>query len=147
MPCGVVKEVKESTVVVTMERQDMCGDCHACEMISGKKSCTLNCETQIPCQVGDKVEVGLTSDYFLKATYLIYGVPLIGFLIGLLIGISATKYIEVAYTDLILVGCIAVGTGLGVLYIKKRDKKKAYNQYLPHITKVYSELDTVLKQD
>ena len=88
MPYGTVKEIKGKTVVVSLERQDMCGDCHACEMMSGKKSCTLNCETDQPYRIGDKVEVDITNQYFLKATYIVYGVPLVGFIIGLILGIG-----------------------------------------------------------
>ena len=43
MPYGTVKEIKGNIAVVSMERQDMCGECHACEMMSGKKNCTLSC--------------------------------------------------------------------------------------------------------
>ena len=133
MPYGIVKEIKGNTAVVTLERQDMCGDCHACEMISGKKQCTLSCEAKIPCKVGDKVEVAITTDYFLKATYLIYGVPLIGFLLGLGIGIALSKVLTTTYEDLLVAVCMIIGTGLGVLYIKLKDKKATYKKFLPQI--------------
>lgn len=133
MPYGIVKEVKGNTVVVTMERQDMCGDCHACEMMSGKKDCTLTCQTKIPCKVGDQVEVSLTTDYFLKATYLIYGVPLVGFLLGLGVGVGLSKILSVAYEDLLVALCIIVGTALGVFYIKLKDKKATYTKFFPHV--------------
>ena len=133
MPYGIVKEVKGNTAVVVMERQDMCGDCHACEIMSGKKDCTLSCQTKIPCQVGDKVEIALTTDYFLKATYLIYGVPLIGLLVGLGVGIGLSKILSVSYEDLIVALCIIIGTGLGILYIKSKDKKQTYTKFFPHI--------------
>lgn len=133
MPYGIVKEIKGNTAVVVMERQDMCGDCHACEMMSGKKDCTLSCQTKIPCQVGDKVEVSLTTDYFLKATYLIYGVPLIGLLVGLGVGIGLSKILSVSYEDLIVALGMIIGTGLGILYIKVKDKKQTYTKFFPHI--------------
>ena len=133
MPYGIVKEIKGNTAVVTMERQDMCGDCHACEMISGKKSCTLTCKTYVPCQVGDQVEVTLTNDYFLKATYLIYGVPLVGFLVGMIAGIALSKVIQSTHEDIIVALGMIIGTAIGVLYIKRKDKQKAYQQFLPHI--------------
>lgn len=133
MPYGTVKEIKGNIAVVSMERQDMCGDCHACEMMSGKKNCTLSCVKKVPCEVGDKVEVTLTTDYFLKATYLVYGVPLLGFVIGLGLGVVLSKAIQTSYSDLWIALCILLGTGAGVLYIKMRDKKKAYGKFLPSI--------------
>lgn len=133
MPYGTVKEIKGNTVVVTMERQDMCGDCHACEMISGKKACTLNCEAHINCEVGDQVEVTLTNEYFLKATYIVYGVPLLGFVAGLVIGIGITTALSVSKGDLWISVCAILGAAAGVGYIKLRERKKAYQKFLPHI--------------
>lgn len=133
MPWGTVKEVKGNTAVVVLERQDMCGDCHACEMISGKKACTLTCEKHIPCKVGDEVEVTLTTDYFLKATYLIYGVPLVGLIAGLVLGVVISQSLHLAFGDLLTAAFMLLGAAMGGLYIKKQDKKKAYQKFLPHI--------------
>lgn len=133
MPYGTVKEVKGNTAVVTMERHDMCGDCHACEMMSGKKACTLNCETHIKCEAGDQVEVTLTNEYFLKATYIVYGVPLLGFVVGLMIGLGITKALNFSGGDLFIAACAILGTAAGIGYIKMRERKKAYQKFLPHI--------------
>lgn len=133
MPYGTVKEIKGKTVVVSLERQDMCGDCHACEMMSGKKSCTLNCETDQPYRIGDKVEVDITNQYFLKATYIVYGVPLVGFIIGLILGIGLSYFVNASYKDVVIAVVTLLGTALGVGYIKMRDHKNAYRKFLPHI--------------
>lgn len=133
MPYGIVKEKHEDLAVVTMERQDMCGDCHACEAMSGKKECTLTCRNHIACEVGDRVEVTLTNDHFLKATYIIYGIPLIGFIVGIGIGIFLAKVLTVGAEDLWIVVGAVLGTLIGIGYIKWRDKKKAYSKFLPHI--------------
>lgn len=129
MPKGIVKEVKDDTVIVMLERQDMCGDCHACEMISGKKSCILQCQTKIKCEIGDVVEVQLSNHLFLKATYLLYGMPLIGFISGLCISyfLNLSDWITALVT--------LVSTSLSIIYIKIQDKRKLYYSFLPHITK------------
>jgi len=141
MPYGTVKEVKGNTAVVTMERQDMCGDCHACEMISGKKACTLTCQTHVECKPGDEVEVNITTDYFLKATYLIYGIPLVGFLGGMVIGIGLSHVVQPVFGEILIAGCMLLGTALGLFYIKKKDKKKAYQKFLPHIIGKKEEIE------
>lgn len=134
MPYGKVKEVQGNIAVVTMERHDMCGDCHACEMLSSKKQCTLRCECQVPCKVGDRVEVSITNEYFLKATYLVYGIPLVGFLIGLAVGSALAQCVSSYYRDLVVAMCIILGTGMGIFYIKTKEKKKAYQKFLPKVT-------------
>lgn len=135
MPYGVVKEVHKNSVMVTMERQDMCGECHACEMISGKKSCTLTCQSRVPCKVGDRVEVTLTNKHFLKATYIVYGIPLLGFILGILLGYSLAQIVTFGGEDIwVAIGAV-IGTLIGVGYIKWADRKEKYKEYLPHIVR------------
>lgn len=133
MPYGIVKEIHEDLAVVTMERQDMCGDCHACEMMSGKKECTLTCRNHIACEVGDCVEVTITNDHFLKATYIVYGIPLVGFIVGIAAGVILSKILTIGEEDLWIVVGAVLGTLIGIGYIKWRDKRKTYNKFLPHI--------------
>ena len=135
MPYGIVKEVHEDLAVVVMERQDMCGDCHACEMLSGKKECTLTCHKHVKCEVGDRVEVTLTNEHFLKATYIVYGVPLIGFIIGILIGYGLAQVVSSGGEDIFVAAGAIIGTCIGIGYIKWRDKQKTYNKFLPHIVR------------
>lgn len=133
MPYGIVKEANKDVAVVIMERQDMCGGCHVCEQISGKKQCTLTCKNDVKAQVGDQVEITLGTQYFLKATYMMYGVPLVGFVSGLGISLGLTKVLELEAVDLwVSLGAI-IGTILGILLIKYKDNKKCYHHYLPHI--------------
>ena len=135
MPYGIVKEVHKHSAVVIMERQDMCGDCHACEMMSGKKTCTLTCRSLISCKVGDRVEVTLTNKDFLKATYIVYGIPLVGFLIGMAIGYGLSHIIAIGGEDIWAGIGATLGTFLGVVYIKWKDGQEKYDQYLPYIVK------------
>ena len=131
MPYGTVKEKKGDLVVVSLERQDMCGDCHACEMLSGKKTCTLNCKSQIPCEIGDQVEITLAQERFIKATYLMYGIPLVGFVVGLLAGYAIGMVTHLG--EIIgIIGAI-VGMCLGFMLIKRKEKKKQFQKYLPQI--------------
>ena len=131
MPYGTVKEKKGDLVIVSLERQDMCGDCHACEMLSGKKACILNCKSQIPCEIGDQVEITLAQERFIKATYLMYGIPLGGFVVGLLAG-YAIGMITGLGEIIGIIGAI-VGMCLGFALIKSKEKKKHFQKYLPQI--------------
>lgn len=134
MVYGIVKSREGSKAIVVIERQTMCGDCHACERLSGKKQCQLTCEVHTECQVGDKVEVQLETEHFLKAAYLMYGIPLLGFIGGLVISLILTKLLGVTQTDLWLIAGMLMGTVLGTVYIKARDQANAYHKYLPVIT-------------
>lgn len=134
MPYGTVKSKNGDYATVVLERQDMCGDCHACEMLSGKKECTLNCECLAACEVGDQVEITLSQERFIKATYLMYGVPLLGFVIGLFggygIGLLLGTYIEAVA----MIGAV-IGTTLGFVILKIKDRKKDFQKFLPKIVR------------
>ncbi len=133
MPYGVVKEVDKKYAVVEMERQEMCGECHACDYITGKKNCTLRCTREIECQVGDKVELKLEQTTFLKATYVMYGFPLIGLIIGVVLGFGASKLFLAGSEDLwVLVGGL-LGTVLPLLGIKRIEKQGKFKKFLPRI--------------
>ena len=133
MPVGTVEKLENKYVFVRMERQDMCGECHACEMLTDKKSCSLKCISARRCQVGDRVEVSLENKTFLKATYIMYGLPFIGLIVGLGLGYILQSYLAVWWGELLCVLTALCGMGimLGVIY--RRDKKNVYKKYLPCI--------------
>lgn len=133
MPYGVVKQVDKKYAVVEMQRQEMCGDCHACDAITTKKSCTLKCEKEIECQVGDLVELNLAQPTFLKATYVMYGIPLIGFILGIIVGYGMSRLFPGISEDIwVLVGGL-IGILLPLLGIKWAEHQGKWSKYLPHI--------------
>lgn len=135
MPYGVVKQVDKKYALVEMQRQEMCGDCHACDAISTKKSCMLKCEKEIECQVGDFVELNLMQPTFLKATYVMYGFPLIGLILGIMVGYGASHLFDINIVSEDL--CVLLGGGIGVILpllgIKWADHQGKFTKYLPHI--------------
>lgn len=132
MPSGKIQSKKGELATVLMERQDMCGECHACEMLAGKKECILTCQCEVPCEVGDEVDISLSKDYFLKATYMMYGIPLLGLIIGLFLGYSLGELIGEKSELLGLLGSL-IGIGVSLLCIKIKEAKQHFNKYLPKI--------------
>lgn len=133
MPYGVVKEVDKKYAIVQMERQEMCGECHACDHVTGKKSCILKCYKKIECQVDDTVELELAQPVFLKATYVMYGLPLVGFVLGISVGFGISRLCNLGSEDLyVLVGGI-VGIGLALIGIRRAERRGKFKKYLPTI--------------
>lgn len=75
---------------VQMDRQSACSHCemsHGCGTgaigrLLGKRSKPVNIEIEQDLKPGDLVELGLPDKAFLKASLLIYGLPLLGLFIG-----------------------------------------------------------------
>ena len=66
-------------------RHSACVNCGAC-LILGKKDQELVLPNKMNLQEGDKVVVGLSSSSFLRATVLVYMIPLLFFLLGYVVG-------------------------------------------------------------
>ena len=136
MPIGTVRKIEEDYAVVTIERQDMCGECHACEVLGEVKKCEIRCRNICKAGINDKVEIDLSNESFLKATFLMYGIPLAGLLIGLLLGTMIPDTVGIYAKEVGTIIGGLVGMVLGFLWIKKRDEKKHYTTLLPQIKRI-----------
>ncbi|MEF9958606.1 MAG: SoxR reducing system RseC family protein [Niameybacter sp.] len=125
---GRVEKLEKGFAIVTMERQDMCGECHVCELLGEKKSCTLKCVNECQCQIGDKVEVDVAKASFLKATLILYGLPLLGLIVGVGLGYFISELASLGLGILFM--------GLVYLGVKKQDNKNKYNEMLPSTIRV-----------
>lgn len=128
MPVGKVEKLEKGFAIVTMERQDMCGECHACEMLGETKKCTLKCTNDCNSQVGDQVEIDVAKASFLQATLIMYGLPLLGLLIGIGLGSFISEVVS------LILGIVCMG--LTYLLVRWGDKKNKYNKMLPAIVKI-----------
>lgn len=136
MPIGTIQKKDDAYVMVKIERQDMCGECHACEVIAEKKSCEIKCLNRCNGKEGDKVEVDLSQNLFIRATIIMYGVPLAGLLVGLGLGMLVPETLGIYAkegTMLVLGGLLM---SLGFLWIRYKDKKEKYNELLPIAKKI-----------
>ncbi len=132
MPYGKVEKTSSKYAVVQMERQDMCGECHVCEQLTGKKSCKLKCLKKIACEVGDTVEVEIGQAAFLKATYMMYGLPLLGLLGGLGIGYYCFKLNGgVGQEDVYVLIGSTIGVMVALIGIGIAERKGKFARYLP----------------
>lgn len=128
MPVGTVERLESDFVIVSMERQDMCGDCHACEMIGEVKKCTLKCVNKCNSQIGDRVEIDVANSSFMKATLIIYGLPLIGLMAGVGLGYKVSEALGIVLGVLFMAGIFGL--------IKLGEHKNKYQKMLPAAIKV-----------
>ncbi|MDF2878549.1 MAG: SoxR reducing system RseC family protein [Clostridia bacterium] len=136
MPSGIVQSIEGQYAIVEIKRQDMCGDCHACDAVHEAKECTLKCINNVRSQVGDLVEISLDQQIFLKATFIMYGLPLAGLMGGLGIGfLAAQLFTQLPSELLIIVGAFA-GMLIAFLFINQRDKRNQYKKMLPHVISI-----------
>lgn len=136
MAIGRVEKVENNFATVSIKRQDMCGECHACEMTGEIKECTIKCRNLCHSQVGEIVQIEAAQPAFLKATGIMYGVPLIGFILGLSLGTLVPCSVDTNLREIVMAILGIVGVISGLIWIKRRDYNKKYDNLLPDIVKV-----------
>jgi sigma-E factor negative regulatory protein RseC len=127
---GYVKEIKGNKVIVALERQEACSKCRACLSSIDSKEMILEAKNECHAKVGDEVNIYLKEVNFIKAVLIMYTIPLI----ALLVGILGTYFIT--YNELlsVVVGLILVA---GVyLIIRKNDARFKNKDYTPIATSV-----------
>ena len=87
---GRVIEIEGNIAKVQIERKALCDSCRACNMSSGDVM-IADAENVASAKVGEKVEVEIDSPRYLKVVFTVYIFPLIGLIVGYIIGESITN--------------------------------------------------------
>ncbi len=147
---GTVINLNSNFAEVQMQRQSACSHCElssgcgtgAIGRLLGKRSKPVKIRVNQDLKPGDQVEIGLPDKAFLRAGLLIYGLPLLGLFIGLmlagLISSNAGSYIE-ASSDLIAFIFALAGLVLGLFIAGAISKTKFASQLNPEILAVINE--------
>lgn len=120
---GQVIKIENGYAKVQIKRTEACAKCGACDM--GKsKSIEFLAKNSISAKVGDKVEIETQTANVLKASFIMYGVPLIFFLIGTLLGYYIANILGMfQWSNLIGFITGVVLTLISYLLIKKNESK------------------------
>ena len=83
---GRVIELREDNMaVVRFQRSDACGHCNAC-FTFGSTEADIEIDNICNAAVGDIVSIELHGGSMLKASVIAYGIPLIGLILGAVLG-------------------------------------------------------------
>ena len=82
---GKVIETKGKKAVVRFVRSDACGHCNACFRL-GSNEADIDIDNALNAQTGDLVGIEMHAKSVLKASLILYGVPLVALLVGAFIG-------------------------------------------------------------
>jgi sigma-E factor negative regulatory protein RseC len=142
---GVIESINGEKAMVGLTRHTACGECGACQM--GKENLNRRVEALNPlgAKVGDRVTMEMEDQKVLKAAFIVYIIPLIVLIVGMILTNLALVYFHIS--DMVelygfLVGL--VGMGISFLIIKKReDKLTAQGEMMISIVKINEEDDTI----
>ena len=137
---GFITEiVDDKTAKLIMKRQSACASCGKCTKLSSEcQDLVVEVDNTIGAKKGDYVEVSMESIKVLKATLLVYLLPLIFLLAGTIITYYILELIEFAGPIEVISGVVGlVCTFISYLLLKKNDDKfNESREYIPKVTKI-----------
>lgn len=83
---GIIVDQMGEYSKVKLVRHTACGNCGACQLGDEQKDIMLIAKNTISAEKGDMVEVTMATNSVLSAAFIMYVIPLVGLLVGLLIG-------------------------------------------------------------
>lgn len=138
----IIEIIDNKTAKLKMQRHSACASCGKCITSSESKDIVVEVDNTIGARVGDHVEVDMDKMNILKATLIVYAIPLVSLLVGtggmfyLLEKIGVQGNIEVmsGVFGLLL-------TFITYLLIKKKDNKfRDSREYIPIVTRILIKL-------
>jgi sigma-E factor negative regulatory protein RseC len=88
---GVVLRVEGELAIVKTKRSSMCDGCHSggfCKALGGDLDMEVAARNEVGAKVGDEVRLTVASKTFLKASFLVYMVPVTALILGALLGVT-----------------------------------------------------------
>lgn len=93
---GVVLRVEGELAIVKTQRSSMCNGCHSggfCKALGGDSVMEVAARNEAGARVGDEVRVTVASKTFLKASFLVYMVPVTVLILGALLGATLGPFL------------------------------------------------------
>ena len=142
---GLVHTIKDDLVVATIHRKEACGECRAC--LSGMTKTEMDIEAKNLCdaEVGDWVELELQENAFFNAVVIMYGLPFIGFIAGVVGGYYGVPKVIPGISPVLPSLVLGVlGIVIAMLWIKSQNPRWESGKYRPLATKIVEEEEEVV---
>jgi len=141
---GQIVEVKDGLAVVKIKRSSYCNTCGACNMGAHSDEMILTVPNRLEGKPGDLVELDLAASSILKASAIMYLIPLLALFIGVGAGYMIAYRINANTELLAAVGGI-IFTALAYLGIAKMEpvfsRQRKYSPQMVSIIQQFSKGD------
>ncbi|KXZ39440.1 positive regulator of sigma(E), RseC/MucC [Alkalithermobacter thermoalcaliphilus JW-YL-7 = DSM 7308] len=134
---GIVINKEADIAYLKMQRHSACGSCGACKMGDEKSDIEIKAYNKIGAEIGDFVEVDMHVPNFMKAVFIVYTLPLISLLVGVVLGTKVLGQLGYNNTETISLFIGIVLMSLTFLMIRINEKKiRQSGKYIPVITNI-----------
>lgn len=136
---GIVVELENEKAFVKISRNTACENCGACHFDEKTLNLQVTAINQVDAKVGDRVELSLENVNYFRASFYLYGIPLITMLSGIFLGLFMFPKLGIEPSDIysIVLGLIFMGISY-VIIRGKRDEFASNTKYMSVVTGVLS---------
>jgi sigma-E factor negative regulatory protein RseC len=133
---GRVAQIEDGKALVEIEKGTDCVKCHAgCVCDFGKKVVLVEVEDPVGVHKNQMVQLSIAEGSSLRAAFVVYGIPLLAIIIGVLLGEYLGEKFGIATLFEILGAFVGLGLSLFIIKQYNRIFKQEHNNQ-PVITKI-----------
>jgi sigma-E factor negative regulatory protein RseC len=135
---GVVKAIQGRMALVITKMEPECEGCKAKEACfsfgGGGVNAEVRARNTVGAEVGDIVTISMRSSSLVKVSFLVYMLPILGLIGGIVLGYSLARLIPVDENILVGICGLFAFSGAFAWVRKKGETLSARQEYIPKIT-------------
>ena len=130
---GIVTELKDNNIAyIKMKRTEACAKCRACVAGLSEQDMFIDAENDCDASVGQCVELEFDNNGFFYAVLIMYGIPFVALISGILLGYYAIAPLLPFVSKEILSCVVGLGfTALVYLWIRSQEDRWSSKKYRP----------------
>lgn len=134
---GIVMKTSDDQAFIKIARNTACESCGACHCDEKVLNLEVTAINNVGAKEGDQVELSMENVNFFRASFFLYGIPLITLLVGIFAGLAIFENIGLAFADLWSIGLGIMFMGITYMILRHNKERFAENKrYMSVITKV-----------
>ena len=135
---GLVMDLKDNNIVlIKMKRTEACAKCGACSAGMTEKDMFVEAENFCNAKKGEWVELELSENRFLSAVLIMYGIPFLALVSGIVLGYFVIyKFFDFINRDILSFFIGIIFTFIVYMWIRSQEYRWANRKYRPIASKI-----------
>ncbi|NLP47204.1 MAG: SoxR reducing system RseC family protein [Epulopiscium sp.] len=139
---GMVIKQEQGMVLIQLIRHEACQNCGACSMGAQDQEMIITAENHCQAKVGDWVYLDLEQSNFFKAVGIMYGLPLISLLLGLLLGYGLATWIgQTTLKEPLALLFALMMMAITFLWIRSKESKWSKQKFRPIAVEIVKKVE------
>lgn len=134
---AIVVSKKGNKAEVEVIRTSACAKCKACSLGSEKKVIKVWVQNDANANVGQVVEIEIENRALISATFIMYVIPLVSFLLGVILGLNFANTLNIAWEEpfSLLTGLLFMSLAFLAIYLnnKRFEKSRMFTSRIVNI--------------